>query len=112
MAPSVEWWSLTPLLSLLGGGLLLLIVGSLTPTWPRNLYALWTVVTAAVAFVFAVILWDDVSENGPVTLVKGALALDHLALFGMVTILVSIALVACLTAGYLRREGMDGPEVY
>src|SRR6478752_1775726 len=24
MAPSVEWWSLTPLLSLLGGGLLLL----------------------------------------------------------------------------------------
>ncbi len=112
MAPSVEWWSLTPLLSLLGGGLLLLIVGSLTPTWPRNLYALWTAVTAAVAFTFAVILWDDVSDDGPVTLVKGALALDHLALFGAITILVAVLLVSFLTAGYLRREQMDGPEVY
>ena len=112
MAPSVEWWSLTPLLSLLGGGLLLLVVGSLTPTWPRNLYALWTTVTAAVGFVFAVILWDNVSDNGPVTLVKGALALDHLALFGTVTILVSVALVSFLTSGYLRREQMDGPEIY
>ena len=48
MAPSVEWWSLTRILTLLGGGLLLLIVGSLTPAWPRNLYALWTAATAAV----------------------------------------------------------------
>ena len=36
-----SWFSLSPLLSLLGGGLLLLVVGS-APTWPRNLYALWT----------------------------------------------------------------------
>ena len=80
MAPSVEWWSLTPILSLLGGGLLLLVVGSLTPMWPRNLYALWTAATAGVATVFTLILWDNVSDNGTATLVKGALAFDHLAL--------------------------------
>ena len=73
MAPSVEWWSLTPILSLLGGGLLLLIVGSMTPVWPRNLYALWTAATAGVAAVFTLILWDNVSDNGTATLVKGCL---------------------------------------
>jgi NADH-quinone oxidoreductase subunit N len=112
MSTSVEWWSLTPLLSLLGGALLLLIVGAMTPTWPRNLYAIWTAVTAAIAFVFTLILWDNVSENGPVTLVTRALAFDHFALFGTVTILVSLFLVSFVTAGYLRREQMDGPEVY
>jgi NADH-quinone oxidoreductase subunit N len=112
MAPSVEWWSLTPILSLLGGGLLLLIVGSLTPAWPRNLYALWTAATAGVATVFTLILWDNVSDNGTATLVKGALAFDHLALFGTLTVVVSVGLVALLTSGYLRREQMDGPEVY
>jgi NADH-quinone oxidoreductase subunit N len=112
MAPSVEWWSLTPLLSLLAGGLLLLLVGSLTPTWPRNLYAIWTALTAGVAFVFSLILWDNVSDNGPALLVKRAIAFDHLALLGTITIVISVALVSLLTAGYLRREQMDGPEVY
>lgn len=112
MAPSVEWWSLTPILSLLGGGLLLLIVGSLTPVWPRNLYALWTAVTGTVALVFTLILWDNVSDNGTATLVKRSLAFDHLALLGTVTILISLILVSFLAAGYLRREEMDGPEVY
>lgn len=117
MAPDVDWWSLTPLLSLLAGGLLLLVVGSLTPLWPRGLYAWWTALTALVAGGFAFILWDNVSDNGPVTLVKhtdgpGALALDHLALLGVITIAGSVVLVSFLTSAYLVRERMDGPEIY
>ena len=34
--PSIDWFALTPLLVLLGGGLTLLVAGALTPTWPRG----------------------------------------------------------------------------
>ena len=44
-APEVEWWHLSPIFALVGGALFLLVVGALTPTWPRNLYAAVTVVS-------------------------------------------------------------------
>ena len=35
--PSVDWFSLSPILTLLGGAMVLLVVAALTPTWPRHL---------------------------------------------------------------------------
>ena len=37
--PEVTWFALSPLLVLVGAALFLLVVGALTPTWPRRLYA-------------------------------------------------------------------------
>ena len=45
VGPSIDWFSLSPLLVLLGGALVLLVVGALTPRWPRSLYAFVTATT-------------------------------------------------------------------
>jgi NADH-quinone oxidoreductase subunit N len=67
--PEVVWWAITPILTLVAGALALMLVGALTPTWPRGLYGYVSAAIAAVAGVFAMILWDNVGESGPYTLV-------------------------------------------
>ena len=39
VGPEVQWFALSPILILVGAALFLLLVGALTPQWPRGLYA-------------------------------------------------------------------------
>jgi NADH-quinone oxidoreductase subunit N len=110
--PEVVWWAITPILTLVAGALALMLVGALTPTWPRGLYGYVSAAIAAVAGVFAMILWDNVGESGPYTLVEGALAADRFALFATIAICIAVVLVSLLTADYLHGTPNDGPEVY
>ena len=59
IAPEVEWWHLSPIIALVAGALFLLVAGALTPTWPRNLYAAVTALTAGIAGGLAMFQWDD-----------------------------------------------------
>jgi NADH-quinone oxidoreductase subunit N len=110
--PEVAWFSLSPLLVLVTGGTLLLVVAALTPSWPRGLYALVSAATAGTAGAMSMVLWDDVTDEGPRTLVGGSLALDHFALFSTIAICVAVLLASLTTDDHLRREGGQGPEVY
>jgi NADH-quinone oxidoreductase subunit N len=110
--PEIAWFALSPLLLLSGGGLLLLVVGALTPHWPRGLYAAVTATLAGAAGVLAAIQWSQISDNGPSTLVAGAMAFDAFAQFLTITIAISVVLVVCLTDEDLRESDADGPEVY
>ena len=110
--PSIDWFALTPLLVLLGGGLLLLVAGALTPMWPRGCYAAYTVLVAGAAGGLAMFQWDDITDEGTSTIVSRALAFDTLAEFLTITICVAVILVSLLTGDELRRAGIDGPEVY
>ena len=110
--PPVEWFALMPMIVLLGGGLLLLVVGSLTPQWPRGLYAYLSAATALTALVMCCFLWHRVGIDGPHTIVGGALDLDHFTVFVTMAICGAVVLASLVTADYLRREDMDGPEVY
>ncbi len=110
--PEIHWFALGPVLVLLGTAVGLLVVDALTPRWPKGLYAAVCAGAAVVAGGWSMLLWDDVSDDGPRTLVKGALALDHLALWGLITISVALVLAALITDDFLRREDLDGPEVY
>ncbi len=112
VAPEVDWFALAPLLILLGGGLVLLIGAALTPTWPNRAYSWTTVAIGLGALVVTFIQWDDISDEGPKFLVGDALAFDAFSMFGTITILVAVIITALITDDYLRREGMDGPEVY
>ncbi len=112
LAPDVEWYHLSPIIALVSGALLLLVVGALTPRWPRGLYAYVAALTAAVAGALALLQWNDVTDNGVSTLVGGALAFDTFAQMITITICAATFLVALVTDDELRRAGKDGPEVY
>ncbi len=112
VGPDVAWFSLSPLLVLVGTALFLLVAGALTPRWPRGLYAGVTGAAAIAAGVLSMVLWDDITDGEPGTLVGDALAFDTFAQFITIVICVTLLLVALVTDDYLRREDYDGPEVY
>ena len=112
VAPSVEWWHISPIIALVSGALVLLVAGALTPTWPRGAYAGLTVATTVVAGVFAAIQWDEITDAEPTTLLSRALAFDTLTQFLTITICAATLLVALVTADELHRTKNDGPEVY
>ena len=112
LAPDIQWMHLSPIIALVSGALLLLVVGALTPQWPRGLYAYVTALTAAVAGGLAVLNWNDISDDGVSTLVGGALAFDAFAQMITITICAATLLVALISDDELRRAGKDGPEVY
>ena len=110
--PEVRWFALSPLLVLSGGALLLLVVGALTPQWPKGLYAFASASIAGAAGVLAMFNWDDITDEGVSTLVAGALAWDTFAMFATIIICVAVILVSMLTDEYIRDTPNDGPEVY
>lgn len=112
VGPDVAWFALSPLLVLTGGALFLLLAGALTPTWPRGLYAIVTSATAIATAVLAMFQWDDISDSSPSTLVGGALSFDTFSMYFTITAAVVVLLVSLISDGYLRREGIDGPEYY
>jgi NADH-quinone oxidoreductase subunit N len=97
---------------LLGGGLTLLVLGALTPRWPRGLYAAFSATTAGAAIVMCFVLWDDITDQGSRTLVQGAISFDRFAMFATIAICASVLIASLITDDYLRREDLDGPEVY
>jgi NADH-quinone oxidoreductase subunit N len=112
VGPEVDWFALSPLLALAGGVLLLMVVGALTPRWPNGGYAAASAMIAGTAGALAMVQWDDITDNGPTTLVAGALAFDTFAMFATITICVAVILVSMLTDEAIRGTPNDGPEVY
>ena len=110
--PDVGWFALSPLLVLVGGALVLMVAGALTPTWRRGWYAFGSALTAGTAGTLAIVLWDDISDRGPETLVAGALAFDTFAMWSTITLCSAVVLVSLLADQYLRGTPNDGPEVY
>lgn len=113
VGPSIDWYALSPLLVLLGAALVLLVVSALVPRVVRpGLYALVTAVAAGAAIVLAVLLWDDVRDDGARSLVGGAVSLDGFSLLVTITICSAVLLTALFADDYLRTEDLDGPELY
>ena len=111
--PSVEWSVMTPVLILLTGAVLLMVIGALTPRRPKvPWHAGFTIVTGVAAIVAAVPLWWRVRDDGPISAVAGAVRVDGLSLYLGVAICCSVVLAAFLTQGYLKRERLEGPDLY
>lgn len=111
--PEIVWSSIAPNLILMLGGILLLTVVSLvrgrTPAW---FPAVWTISAAVAALAACVPLWQRVQDEGPSTVMAGAVGLDGFSLFVTGTICISVVLAALLLEGYLRRERLGGAEWY
>lgn len=115
--PTVDWWQLSPLIALVGGALVLLLAGALTPSWPRGGYA-WTAAgIALVSGLLAVWRWSEMSspdsvEDGSQSILNGALAYDKFGLFVTFVVCAATFLVVLVTDDELERSGRQGPEVY
>jgi len=113
--PRFDWAAGAPLLVLTGAALLLLLTSALSTARPaRGTYAAVTVLASSFAIVSAAVLWSRVTdeERGPFTTAAGALTIDGFTVFFIVVIALGIALAALLADDYLRREQLDGPELY
>ncbi|MDO8364412.1 MAG: NADH-quinone oxidoreductase subunit N [Actinomycetota bacterium] len=110
--PKVDWFALSPLLVLLGGAMVLLVVAALTPAWPKRCYALFTAAVAVGAGAMGFATWARVSHEGSQSLVADAMVLDKPGIWIAITICLAVAMAALVTDDYLRREGLDGPELY
>ncbi len=113
--PGIDWFAISPLLVLVGAALFLLTAAALTTTTPpKGFYALFTVVSAVVAIACSALLWERVTDptEGAFAAIAGAVTIDGFSVFFAVVISVAIALGALSADDYLRREGLDGPELY
>jgi NADH-quinone oxidoreductase subunit N len=111
--PTVDYGSILPALILIGGALFLLALGGVNRKPPiPGTYALFTIVTAGGALWFSFDLWDEVNHGMARTTIADAVIVDGFSVFFMVLVSVTVVLGALLADGYLRREGLEGPEYY
>ncbi len=111
--PHVDYLSILPMLIMMGGAVLLMVVSSLF----RRILGVraGTMVasaTSVAALVAALVQWDQVATHGPKVTIAGAIAFDGFDVFIQITVSIAMLLTALIGDGYLRREGVEGPEYH
>ncbi len=111
--PHIDYLSILPILIMMGGAVVLVVVSSLL----RKIVGVGvgTVVsalTAAAALVAALFQWDHVATHGATVTIAGAVAFDGFGVFVQVVVAIAVLLTALVGDGYLRREGIEGPEFH
>ena len=114
--PVIDWYALSPYIVLLAGALVLLLVGSLTPRWPKGWYAILTAVTAGAAGVVAAIQFAGLGDEEPRSLMKGVLAHDRFGLLAVVALCVAVVITSMMASDNAvsdaQRAETDSLEPY
>ncbi|MDZ7679299.1 MAG: NADH-quinone oxidoreductase subunit N [Acidimicrobiales bacterium] len=113
--PEIVWSALLPLLILAGGAIVVLTVASLIPFMKRpGAITAVTVLIGAASLAACVPVWQRVQDpdRGPLSVVAGAIGVDGFTVVATGLIAASVILGALLLHGYVRREEIDGPEMY
>jgi NADH-quinone oxidoreductase subunit N len=111
--PHVDYLSILPMLIMMGGALFLMAGSSLfrkvMGVGTGTLVASTVSVAALVAALFQ---WDRVSIHGPQVTIAGAIAFDGFDVFIQIVVAIAMLLTALVADGYLKREGVEGPEFH
>ena len=83
--------------------MVLLVVGALTPPWPKRSYALFTAAVALAAGVLGGFLWHRIDDKGATTLIGDAIHLDQVGVWISITICIGVFLVALLGFRFASR---------
>ena len=111
--PHIRYLGILPEIVLLGGAIVLLAVASLVRRPLRAAVATaGTVAVAGTALGLSLWQWADVTSRGAYTTVDKAVVVDGFSVFVAVTVSCAMVLTALVSHGYLRREGVDGPEFH
>lgn len=109
--PHVDYLSILPMLIMLGGALALMLVSSiLRRVLDVRSGTIIAVTVSVAALVSALFQWQHVASHGPQVTIAGAIAFDGFDVFIQITVSIAMLLTALVGDGYLRREGIDGPE--
>jgi NADH-quinone oxidoreductase subunit N len=110
----VEYHSILPQLILLGGALLIMILSSVLPK--RQYRGLWSTLTVLIGLASlgaSAWLWNRVvGDKKAIITIGNSLNLDGYSVFFMVLASGAVILTALVADSYLRREGLDSPELY
>ena len=112
IGPAIDWFKVSPFLFMLGGVLLLILAGSLTPQWKSGAYGIVGALTAAGSAVCTAMLWRDLGDGKPTSLLANSLSFSKFSLFATFSIAIATLLAILVASGFLVREGEDGPEVF
>jgi proton-translocating NADH-quinone oxidoreductase, chain N len=110
--PPIDWVSIAPELCLFGAALAIVLLRALVRRSPRvfDVSVLIAVVGIAASGVCTAVVWHVVRDDGPYQAIKGMVAVDGFSVFVRTVVLIATLLAVFLSAGYLQREGLDGPE--
>jgi NADH-quinone oxidoreductase subunit N len=109
--PHIDYLSILPMVIMLGGALVLMLVSSvLRKVMDVRVGTLVAAAVSVAALVAALFQWDHVATHGPSVTIAGAIAYDGFDVFIQVVVSIAVLLTALIGDGYLRREGIDGPE--
>ncbi len=111
--PHVDYLSILPMAIMAGGAVALMVVSSLL----RKILGVGAgtavaALTSLAALVAALFQWDHVVTHGPQVTIAGAIAFDGFDVFVQIVVSIAMLLTALIGDGYLRREGIEGPEFH
>ncbi len=114
ITPTIDWISVAPATVLIAGALILLVVASLAKhtKWVRSFGTWFTLGTAVTAGAFTFPLWDRVNDGRSSSALANALHVDGFSVFFAMLTVCAVALGTLVLDGYLRREELEGPEVF
>ena len=111
--PHIRYLAILPEIVMLGGAVVLLAVASLVRRPLRvSVATVGTVLISGTSLGFALWQWADVQSHGPFTAVDQAVAVDGFSVLVSILVPCAMLLTALVGDGYLRREGIEGPEFH
>ncbi len=111
--PHVDYLSILPMLIMMGGALALMVASSLFRKILTVGVGTWIASAVSVAALVAGLFqWDQISTHGAQVTVAGAIAFDGFDVFIQIVVAMAMLLTALIGDGYLRREGVEGPEFH
>ena len=110
--PPFDWFAIAPPLCLFVAALVIVLGRSLIRHDPRVRDASMLTAVAGVlaSGVFVAVQWGFVHGDGPWEAIKGTIAIDGFAVFAQSVVLAATLLALLISAGYLKREGLETPE--
>jgi len=110
----IDYPAIVPLLVLGGGALVALLLAAVLPKRPYP--GLWAGITALAGLgsvIDGLVQWQDLNGSHVVPVTLGdQIFYDHFSAFFAVLFGCATVLGAGIADGYLKREGLDGPEPY
>jgi NADH-quinone oxidoreductase subunit N len=111
--PHIDYLSILPILIMMGGAVLLVTASSLFRQVMGVGSATFIAVGTAIAtLVAALFQWDHVVTHGAKVTIAGSMAYDGFSVFIQIVVAIAMLLTALIADGYLKREGIDGPEFH